>query len=249
MKRLIAEEDERKRLRKAEEEASRVEQERAKRELEERQRRELEERRKALAKKRAELEEKNRQLEVRPKITVARGVALKAIAHRRNLHEMKSSSYALASEIPTQVLQKGCIYNDTNEVIAVVPRVKRQHNQPCSSRSCPFDLGHCLPCAACWFFDNLISSAECAVRRQHLRLCKTHVLCCCVHCADVIKQRTRAPTLSLLLAAPNLRHADLIGHDTHERTPGATTVAAVVVHPAGRKVETGGRETGSGPSS
>lgn len=64
MKRLIAEEEERKRLRKAEEEADRIAQEKAKQELEERQRRELEERRKALAKKRADLEEKNRRLEV-----------------------------------------------------------------------------------------------------------------------------------------------------------------------------------------
>ncbi|CAM9261120.1 unnamed protein product, partial [Ectocarpus sp. 8 AP-2014] len=63
MKRLIAEEEERKRLRKAEEEAERIAQEKAKQELEERQRRELEERRKALAKKRADLEEKNRRLE------------------------------------------------------------------------------------------------------------------------------------------------------------------------------------------
>lgn len=64
MKRLIAEEEGRKRLRKAEEEAERIAQEKAKQELGDRQRRELEERRKALAKKRADLEEKNRRLEV-----------------------------------------------------------------------------------------------------------------------------------------------------------------------------------------
>lgn len=67
MKRLIEEEEERKRLRRAEEEAERIAQEKARQEMEERQKRELEERRKALAKKRAEVEEKNRQLEVRPK--------------------------------------------------------------------------------------------------------------------------------------------------------------------------------------
>lgn len=64
MKRLIEEEEERKRLRKAEEEAERIAQEKARQEMDERHRRELEERRRALAKKRAEVEEKNRQLEV-----------------------------------------------------------------------------------------------------------------------------------------------------------------------------------------
>lgn len=64
MKRLIEEEEDRKRLRKVQEEAERLAQEKARKEMEERQRRELEERRRALAKKRAEVEGKNRQLEV-----------------------------------------------------------------------------------------------------------------------------------------------------------------------------------------
>lgn len=64
MKRLIAEEEDRKRLKKDEEEAAKRAQEQAKQEMEERQRRELEERRKALALKKVEVEEKQRQLEV-----------------------------------------------------------------------------------------------------------------------------------------------------------------------------------------
>lgn len=64
MKLLIAEEDERRRRRKEEEVVAMAAQEAARREIEERQRAELEERRKALAIKRAEVEAKNRQLEV-----------------------------------------------------------------------------------------------------------------------------------------------------------------------------------------
>lgn len=64
MKNLIAEEDERKRQIIAGEEAAKVAQEQAKKQAEERHRRELDERRKALAKKKAELEETNRRLEV-----------------------------------------------------------------------------------------------------------------------------------------------------------------------------------------